>query len=78
MRVRSVATIGGVLADADYASDPPACSLALGARVELASPGGTRVLGVDELILGHYDDRDRARRADRARAHPAAAARRPT
>jgi carbon-monoxide dehydrogenase medium subunit len=29
--------------------------LALGARIELASPGGTRVLGVDELILGHYD-----------------------
>ena len=55
VRVRSVATIGGVLADADYASDPPSMLLALGARVELASPGGVRVLGVDELILGHYD-----------------------
>ena len=55
VRVRSVATIGGVLADADYASDPPSMLLALGARVELASPGGLRVLGVDELILGHYD-----------------------
>jgi aerobic carbon-monoxide dehydrogenase medium subunit len=55
VRVRSVATIGGVLADADYASDPPSMLLALGARVELASPGGIRVLGVDELILGHYD-----------------------
>jgi carbon-monoxide dehydrogenase medium subunit len=55
VRVRSIATIGGVLADADYASDPPAMLLALGARVELASPGGVRSLGVDELILGHYD-----------------------
>ena len=33
----NVATIGGVLADADYASDPPAMLLALGARVELAA-----------------------------------------
>ncbi len=55
VRVRSVATIGGVLADADYASDPPSMLLALGARIELASRGGVRVLGVDELILGHYD-----------------------
>jgi carbon-monoxide dehydrogenase medium subunit len=55
VRVRSVATIGGVLADADYASDPPCMLLALGAHVELASPGGMRVLGVDELILGHYN-----------------------
>ncbi|MDX6561890.1 MAG: hypothetical protein QOD65_1704 [Gaiellales bacterium] len=55
VRVRSVATIGGVLADADYASDPPCMLLALGARVELASPGGVRALGVDQLILGHYD-----------------------
>ena len=55
VRVRSVATIGGVLADADYASDPPSMLLALGARVELASPSGARTLGVDELILGHYD-----------------------
>ena len=55
VRVRNVATIGGVLADADYASDPPCMLLALGARVVLAGPGGVRVLGVDELILGHYD-----------------------
>jgi carbon-monoxide dehydrogenase medium subunit len=55
VRVRSVATIGGVLADADYASDPPAMLLALGAQVELTSPAGSRTLGVDELILGHYE-----------------------
>jgi carbon-monoxide dehydrogenase medium subunit len=55
VRVRNVATIGGVLADADYASDPPSMLLALDARVELAGPGGSRELAVDELILGHYE-----------------------
>jgi aerobic carbon-monoxide dehydrogenase medium subunit len=54
VRVRSVATLGGVLADADYASDPPSMLLALDARVELASPRGLRTLGIDELITGHY------------------------
>jgi carbon-monoxide dehydrogenase medium subunit len=54
VRVRSVATVGGVLADADYASDPPAMLLALGARAALRSPRGERLLGIDELIVGHY------------------------
>jgi aerobic carbon-monoxide dehydrogenase medium subunit len=53
-RVRNVATVGGVLADADYASDPPAMLAALGARVVLRSPGGEREVSVGELILGHY------------------------
>jgi carbon-monoxide dehydrogenase medium subunit len=44
-----------VLADADYASDPPALLLALGAGIELASPRGVRVLGVGDLIVGHYE-----------------------
>jgi aerobic carbon-monoxide dehydrogenase medium subunit len=55
VRVRSVATLGGVLADADYASDPPALLLALDARVEIASPRGVRDLGIDDLIVGHYE-----------------------
>ncbi len=55
VRVRNAATIGGVLADADYASDPPSMLLALDARVEIAGPGGVRELTVDELILGHYE-----------------------
>lgn len=55
VRVRNVATIGGVLADADYASDPPSMLLALDARVEVAGPAGSRELAVDELILGHYE-----------------------
>jgi aerobic carbon-monoxide dehydrogenase medium subunit len=54
-RVRNQATVGGVLADADYASDPPAVLAALGARVLLRSPRGTREVRVGELVLGHYE-----------------------
>ena len=36
-RVRNQATVGGVLADADYASDPPAMLCALGARAVVRS-----------------------------------------
>ena len=39
-RVRNQATVGGVLADADYASDPPAILSALEARAVLRSPRG--------------------------------------
>lgn len=54
-RVRNVATVGGVLADADYASDPPAMLAALGARAVLRSPRGDRSVSVGELILGYYE-----------------------
>jgi aerobic carbon-monoxide dehydrogenase medium subunit len=54
-RVRNQATVGGVLADADYASDPPAMFQALGAAAVLRSPRGERVVPVAELILGHYE-----------------------
>ena len=54
-RVRNVATVGGVLADADYASDPPAMLAALGARAVLRSPRGDREVSVGELILGYYE-----------------------
>lgn len=53
-RVRNQATVGGVLADADYASDPPAMLAALDAKVVLRSPRGERALPVGELILGFY------------------------
>src|SRR5207244_955250 len=53
-RVRNQATVGGVLADADYASDPPAMLLALGARAVARSVRGEREITVDELIVGHY------------------------
>jgi aerobic carbon-monoxide dehydrogenase medium subunit len=54
-RVRNQATVGGVLADADYASDPPAVFVALGARAVLRSPRGQRSVGIDELIRGYYE-----------------------
>ena len=54
-RVRNQATVGGVLADADYASDPPSMLLALGARAVARSVRGEREIPVEELIVGHYE-----------------------
>lgn len=54
-RVRNQATVGGVMADADYASDPPAVLAALGARVVLRSARGERSVSVGELIRGYYE-----------------------
>lgn len=54
-RVRNQATVGGVLADADYASDPPALLTALGARVLACSRRGRREIPLEELIVGHYE-----------------------
>jgi len=54
-RVRNQATVGGVLADADHASDPPALLLALGARAVARSVRGQREIPVEELIVGFYE-----------------------
>jgi aerobic carbon-monoxide dehydrogenase medium subunit len=54
-RVRNQATVGGVLADADYASDPPAILTALGARVLVRSVRGEREIPLEELIVGYYE-----------------------
>jgi carbon-monoxide dehydrogenase medium subunit len=54
-RVRNQATVGGVLADADYASDPPAMFAALDARAVLRSTRGEREVAIQELILGYYE-----------------------
>lgn len=53
-RVRNQATVGGVLADADYASDPPAMLAALAARVVIAGKNGEREVPVEDFILDHY------------------------
>jgi carbon-monoxide dehydrogenase medium subunit len=53
-RVRNQATVGGVLADADHASDPPAMLLALGARAVARSVRGERELAIEDLILDFY------------------------
>jgi carbon-monoxide dehydrogenase medium subunit len=54
-RVRNQATVGGVLADADYASDPPSMLVALGAEAVLRGPGGERRVPVEKLIVGYYE-----------------------
>jgi carbon-monoxide dehydrogenase medium subunit len=54
-RVRNVATVGGMLADADYASDPPSMLVALEAWVEVASLRGTRRVAIADLITGYYE-----------------------
>jgi carbon-monoxide dehydrogenase medium subunit len=53
-RVRNQGTVGGNLAEADYASDPPTALAALGATVRLAGPGGERDVPIGEFLLGHY------------------------
>jgi carbon-monoxide dehydrogenase medium subunit len=53
-RVRNQATVGGVLADADHASDPPVMLLALGARAVARSGRGEREIPIDELIVSFY------------------------
>jgi len=54
-RVRAAATVGGVLAEADYASDPPATLRALDADVVVTGPAGERRLPVAELSTGFYE-----------------------
>ncbi|TMD42466.1 MAG: xanthine dehydrogenase family protein subunit M [Chloroflexi bacterium] len=54
-RVRNQATVGGVLADADYASDPPTLLQALNARVVVRSQKSEREIPVEELIIGYYE-----------------------
>ncbi|MHA6631477.1 FAD binding domain-containing protein [Pseudonocardia sichuanensis] len=54
-RIRNVATLGGNLAEADYASDPPATLASLGARCRVVGPAGERLIPVRELITGFYE-----------------------
>ena len=54
VRVRNVATVGGVVAEADYASDPPAVFLALDAEIEAQGPNGKRSIPASEFFLSFY------------------------
>jgi carbon-monoxide dehydrogenase medium subunit len=54
IRVRNQGTIGGNLAAADYAADPPAMLTALDARVQAQGPPGTREIPLSEFFLGFY------------------------
>lgn len=54
VRIRNQATVGGVLCDADYASDPPAMFAALDATVLVRGKEGERRISARSFIHGHY------------------------
>lgn len=54
IRVRNVATLGGNVTEADYASDPPAVLASLGAVCVIRGPGGIRRMPVDAFVTGFY------------------------
>jgi carbon-monoxide dehydrogenase medium subunit len=55
VRVRNMATVGGGLAHADPAQDPPPGFIALDARVRLVSRGSERELPVGGLFRDYYE-----------------------
>jgi carbon-monoxide dehydrogenase medium subunit len=55
VRIRNAATVGGVLAEADYASDPPAVFLMLDAEIEATGAEGTRYIPMRDFVVGFYE-----------------------
>ena len=55
VRVRNVATVGGALAHGDPHMDLPPVLVALGAKVAIAGPKGSRSLPVEHLITGYLE-----------------------
>jgi carbon-monoxide dehydrogenase medium subunit len=55
VRIRSMATVGGGLAHADPAQDPPPGLIALDASVRLRSQNGERVVPVADLFSDYYE-----------------------
>lgn len=55
VRIRNMATVGGGLAHADPAQDPPAALIALGASVRAVSSGGARTIPVEDLFFDYYE-----------------------
>jgi carbon-monoxide dehydrogenase medium subunit len=53
-RVRNIATVGGVVAEADYASDPPGALVALDALVRCASASGERTISLNDFYRGFF------------------------
>jgi carbon-monoxide dehydrogenase medium subunit len=54
VRVRTVATVGGSLAEANYASDPYGVLIALDAEVKAIGISGERTIHIRDFIKGHY------------------------
>jgi carbon-monoxide dehydrogenase medium subunit len=55
VRVRNVARVGGALAHGDPHMDLPPLLCALGAKVSVTGPNGTREIAVEDLYLGYYE-----------------------
>jgi carbon-monoxide dehydrogenase medium subunit len=55
IRIRNVATVGGGIAHADPAQDPPPGLIALDARVKLQSKNGERVVPINEFFTDYYE-----------------------
>lgn len=53
-RIRNVATLGGNVAEADYASDPPSVLVALGAVIEIGDGVNSRTLPASEIFVDFY------------------------
>jgi carbon-monoxide dehydrogenase medium subunit len=54
-RVRNVARVGGALAHGDPHMDLPPVLTALGARITISGPNGTRELPLEQLYSGYYE-----------------------
>ncbi len=55
VRVRNAATVGGVVAEADYASDPPAAFVGLDAEIVARGPDGERLIPAAEFFVAFYE-----------------------
>jgi aerobic carbon-monoxide dehydrogenase medium subunit len=55
VRIRNVATVGGGIAHADPAQDPPPGLIALDARIKLRSKNGERELPITEVFQDYYE-----------------------
>lgn len=55
VRIRNVATVGGGIAQADPAMDPPPSLLILNASVTATSPRGSRTLPIGEVYADYYE-----------------------
>jgi aerobic carbon-monoxide dehydrogenase medium subunit len=56
VRVRNVATLGGNLAEADYASDPPSVLSCVGATCLVRSLRGERWIPAQDVATGFYEN----------------------
>ena len=55
VRIRNFATVGGGIAHADPAMDPPSALLILGANVKVVSSGGERTIPLSDVYTDYYE-----------------------